>query len=77
MGNTYEESYQWHGRGNKSHLTGIPPTPEEIGEVGIGLTARNRPLEQEQRWSHPKTARKRPSQRDKEDKSHLHVLIAQ
>jgi len=35
-----------------------------LGEVGIGLTVRNRPLEQGQGWS--------PSQRDKKDKSHLH-----
>jgi len=45
-------------------------TPLE--EVEIGLTARNRPPKQEQGWSRPETARRRPSQRDKEDKSHLH-----
>jgi len=43
-----------------------------LGEVGISLTARNRPPEQEHGWSRPETVGRRPSQRDKEDKSHLH-----
>jgi len=43
-----------------------------LEDVGIGLTARNRPPEQGQEWSHPETVGRRPSQRDKEDKSHLH-----
>jgi len=33
-----------------------------LGEVGIGLTARNRPPEQGQRWSRPETVGRRPSQ---------------
>jgi len=43
-----------------------------LGEVEIGLTARNRPPEQGQGWSHPETVGRCPSQRDKEDKSHIH-----
>jgi len=43
-----------------------------LEEVGIGLTARNRPPEQRQGWSYPENSGRRPSQRDKEDKSHLH-----
>jgi len=43
-----------------------------LGEVGIGLTTRNRPPEQGQGLSCPETVRWRLSQRDKEGKSHLH-----
>jgi len=43
-----------------------------LEEVGIELTARNKPPEQGQGWSHPETAGRRPSQQDKEDKSHIH-----
>ena len=43
-----------------------------LEEVGIGLTARNRLPEQGQGWSRPETSERRPSQRDKEEKSHLH-----
>ena len=43
-----------------------------LEEVAIGLTARNRPPEQGQGWSRPETFGRRPSQRDKEDKSHLY-----
>ncbi|XLR02966.1 hypothetical protein S83_069164 [Arachis hypogaea] len=41
-----------------------------LGKVGIGLIARNRP--QGQGWNRSETAGRRSSQRDKEDKSHLH-----
>jgi len=43
-----------------------------LREVKIDLTARNRPPEQVRGWIRPKTVGRRPSQRDKEDKSHLH-----
>jgi len=43
-----------------------------LEEVGIGLTTRNRPPEQGEGWSRPETVGRRPSQRDKEDKNHLH-----
>jgi len=43
-----------------------------LGKLEIGLTARNRPPGQGHGWSCLETAGQRPSQRDKEDKSHLH-----
>ena len=43
-----------------------------LEEVEISLIARNRPLELGQGWSLQETAERRPSQWDKEDKSHLH-----
>jgi len=43
-----------------------------LGEVEIGLTARNRPLGQGHGWSHSEIVKRRPSQRGKEDKNHLH-----
>jgi len=43
-----------------------------LREVKISLTARNRPPGQGQGWSCPKIAKRRPSQQEKEDKSHLH-----
>ena len=43
-----------------------------LEKVKISLTARNRPPEQGQGWSRPESARRRPSHRGKEDKSHFH-----